>query len=280
MGTYTQHLSATPATTSQSAQATKRNSSSYKLKPLKWRKGNAKLRDDTIHLSIPAGWTCRPWATECLAFAQPESGKITDGKEQKFRCYAATMEAIYPAHRDSLWDNYDTIASVISDPIETYNTLLNSLIPEIMKYQAEHNTQPKIRIFGTSGDFFHKNLYIACLALAQAIDPIRIYWYTKAIPLWIKYKDKITTPNLEQNASLGGRFDNLIWEHKLKYARVVYSPKEAKQLSLPIDKRDELASNAGGPFAILLHGTQPKGSVASKALSKLRKEGIGGYSRK
>ena len=247
--------------------------------PLIWRQGNAKLRNNTIHISIPAGWSCKSWATECYAHANPETGKITDGKEQKFRCYAASMEAVYPSHRKSLWNNYKRLLYHINEPNKLYNTLLHSVLPIINEYYEEHEHWPKIRIFGTSGDFWHENMYLACLALATFLKDIRVYWYTKAIPLWIKY-GHLAPDNLEQNASLGGRFDHLIHEHKLKYARVVFSFKEAYNLGLPIDQRDELASEPGGPFAIPLHGVQPKGSTASKALSKMKKEGFRGYSKR
>ena len=248
-------------------------------KPLNWRIANARLRKNTIHLSIPAGWTCKPWAKECYAHASPLNGKITDGKDQTYRCYAASMEAIYPAHRKILWENYQTILYNIHEPNKLYNTLLHSIIPHINEYYEEHEHLPKIRIFGTSGDFFHENFYLACLALAPKLSKIRFYWYTKALPLWIKHTDKVP-PNVEQNASMGGRFDNLIHDQNLKYAKVVHSPEEAKTLNLPLDQRDELASEPGGPFAQLLHGTQRKGSPAAKALQLLKKKGIRGYTKK
>jgi len=246
---------------------------------LTWRIGNAKLRKNTIHLSIPAGWTCKPWATECYTHAAPHTGKITDGKQQKFRCYAATMEAVYPSHRKSLWNNYQTLLYNIHDTAKLYNTLLHSVVPIINEYYEEHEHWPKIRIFGTSGDFWHKNMYLACIALATFLKDIRVYWYTKAIPLWIKY-NRLIPPNLEQNASLGGRYDHLIYEHNLKYAKVVFSFDQARKLGLPIDKRDELASEPGGSFAIPLHGVQPKGSEASTALQIMKREGFRGYSKR
>jgi len=246
---------------------------------LNWRIGNAKLRKNTIHLSIPAGWTCKPWATECYAHASPATGKITDGENQSFRCYAATMESIYPSHRKSLWSNYKALLYHIHEPEKLFRRMLNSVLPHILSYIEDHQSLPKIRIFGTSGDFWHENMYLACLALTSALNPVRVYWYTKAIPFIVKYQH-IAPSNLEQNASLGGRYDNLIHEHKLKYAKVVYSFEEAKNLGLPIDKQDELASEPGGPFAIPLHGVQPKGSTASKALQQLKKKGFRGYPKR
>ena len=259
--------------------ATSSQSSTGETVELKWRRGNAKLRKNTLHLSIPAGHTCKPWATECFAYADKDTGKITDGEEQKFRCYASTMEAVYPSHRASLWNNFEALLGNIESVPKLHMMLYESVYPHVMEYVEEHESLPKIRMFGTSGDFFHENLYKACLHFARSMAPIRVYWYTKALPIWVKHI-KYIPENLEQNASVGGRFDHLIHQHDLKYTRVVYNHEEAKQLKLPLDKRDELASEKGGPFAILLHGTQPKGSPASRALALLRKKGFRGYSKR
>ena len=271
MDTYTQDIDATFATSS--------ISSEEKQQVLTWRRGNAKLRSNTIHLSIPAGHTCKPWATKCLTHADKDTGKITDGAEQEFRCYAATMEAVYSKHRASLWENYQILHDNIQSVPKLHLSLHDSLLPHVINYTEEHESFPKVRMFGTSGDFFHVNLYKACLHLARSMAPLRIYWYTKAIPFWVNAIQYIPE-NLEQNASLGGRFDGLIYDQNLKYARVVYSFEEAARLGLPIDKRDELASEPGGSFAIPIHGVQPKGSAASKALQQLKKKGFHGYSKK
>jgi hypothetical protein len=272
MDTHSQDPHATYVTTSTYSKATT-------PRDLIWRRGNAKLRKNTIHLSVPAGHTCKPWATKCFTFADKETGKITDGKHQEFRCYAASMESRYPAHRKSLWNNYHILNEHKHDPEEVYKTLLSSVLPYIHEHQKEYEQDPKIRIFGTSGDFWHENIYKGCLALASALNPIRVYWYTKSIPFIIKYQN-IEPPNLEQNASIGGRYDHFIELFGLKSAKVVHSYEEAYNLGLPIDQRDELASEAGGSFAILLHGTQPKGSNAAKALQQLKKKGFHGYSKR
>ena len=70
--------------------------------------------------------------------------------------------------------------------------------------------------------------------------------------------------------------DHLIDKYNLKYAQVVFSEEEAEQLGLEIDHDDSHAYENNKPFALLLHGIQPAGSVASQALKKLG--GIGGQS--
>ena len=60
----------------------------------------------------------------------------------------------------------------------------------------------------------------------------------------------------------------------LKEARVVFSESEAAELGLAIDHDDSHAvENNGQSFALLLHGTQPAGSEASKALQALKASG-------
>ena len=80
---------------------------------------------------------------------------------------------------------------------------------------------------------------------------------------------------------MGGWEDHLIEEYGLKYALVVMSMKEAFDLNLEIDIDESHAMFPGPSFGQLLHGTQPAGSEASKALSILKATGeYHGYSRR
>jgi hypothetical protein len=63
----------------------------------------------------------------------------------------------------------------------------------------------------------------------------------------------------------------------LRSVKVVFSQEEAKKLNLPIDHDDSHVWEYDRDFAILLHGTQPKGSAAGKAWYKLQKAGKSGY---
>jgi hypothetical protein len=57
----------------------------------------------------------------------------------------------------------------------------------------------------------------------------------------------------------------LIARHGLKSARVVYSHAEAEALGLEIDHDDSHAYASDASFALLIHGTQPKGTKAAEA---------------
>jgi hypothetical protein len=65
----------------------------------------------------------------------------------------------------------------------------------------------------------------------------------------------------------------LILKNKLRFSKVVYSVAEAKKLNLPIDYDDTLACCSNQSFALLIHGGQPAGSEASKAVSANKKAG-------
>jgi hypothetical protein len=78
-----------------------------------------------------------------------------------------------------------------------------------------------------------------------------------------------------------GSNDYMIDEHNLRSTKVVFSEAEAEQLGLEIDHDDSHAARPSlrdQDFALLVHGTQPKGSEAAGALKALK--GKGSYSRK
>ena len=58
--------------------------------------------------SLPSGYTC-PFAVDCLSKADRITGKITDGKQTKFRCFAASDEARSPQARKQRWHNFDIL---------------------------------------------------------------------------------------------------------------------------------------------------------------------------
>lgn len=227
--------------------------------------GNAKISKATAIFALPAGHTC-PFAKECLSKANMLTGKVVDGKHCAFRCYAATEEARYSSVRRIRWNNYNILKQALT--IEKMGKIIHDSIPKGFT---------SIRIH-TSGDYYSEHYFIAWLNVALNNPHITFYGYTKAIPFLIKYK-KLIPSNLKLTASFGGTHDHLIKKHKLKYAKVVFSVEEAQSLGLPIDHDDNHAIYSDKPFALLIHGTQPAGTKASKAWQAIVKSGIGGYSK-
>ena len=107
---------------------------------------------------------------------------------------------------------------------------------------------------------------------------ITFYAYTKSLKYWVARLDLIPD-NFKLVASKGGKQDELIEKHGLRYAEVIFSLDQAK--GRPIEHgNDELMYAFNGNFCLLIHGTQPKGSQAAESLKKLRKAGVKtGYSK-
>ena len=233
---------------------------------LKFQKGNAKLDKSIYTFSLPAGHSC-PFAFECKASADRNTGKITDGKDQIFRCFSASSEAVYTSARNSRWKNFDLL-KVCNTKKQMVELITLSLPSKANKFRVH-----------VSGDFFNQMYFDAWMQVAKNNPNKKFYAYTKSIPYWVKRKDDIPD-NFELTGSLGGKKDSIIAQEDLKHARVVFTDKEAKVLKLEIDHDDSHASDGKKNFALLLHGGQKAGSKASVALQDLKKKGFKGYSKK
>lgn len=232
---------------------------------LKFTFGNAKLSNSIATLSIPAGHTCS-FAKGCLSKANRNTGKITDGKECRFRCFAASEECRFSSVRKARWYNFNMLKGL---PLERMANLIQQSLPKGILM---------LRI-NLSGDYFSESYFLAWLNVSLNNPQTIFYGYTKAIPFWIKYKKDMPS-NFRLTASLGGIHDPLVFKHKLKYVDVVFSTKEAKDRGLELDHDDSHAYAGKNSFAVLLHGTQPASTNASRALEKLKKLGMGGYNEK
>ncbi len=234
-------------------------------------KANAKLKalekrlnKKVITFSLPSGYTC-PSAKECWAKADKETGKITDGKDMKFRCFAASLEAVFPSLRKSVWKNFDALKAAKTS--ENMVKLIQSNLPK--KYDV-------VRIH-PAGDLFNDNYFDAWIEVAKNNPTKLFYAYTKQVNLWVERIDKIPS-NFVLTASRGGKHDNLIDQYGLKCAEVVFSVEEAKKKKLEIDHDDYHAAVGTKSFSLLLHGQQKSGTEAAVALKAL--DGLGSYSNK
>lgn len=241
------------------------------MSKLKFSKGNAKLDKRVVTFSLPAGITC-PGAKECKSMAiKDANGKrtIKDGPGTKFRCFAASQEVLFKNTFDSRAHNLTLLKACGKGKTgeDAMVKLISDSLPKGAKYVRVH----------VSGDFYSQIYFNAWLRVATANPKVLFYAYTKSLHFWVK-KLGFIPANFILTASVGGKHDLLIHAHKLRYAQVVYNEDEAKQLGLAIDHDDTLAMVNGPSFALLLHGTQPEGSEAGKAWSKLKKAGKSGYS--
>src|SRR5262249_22881737 len=233
---------------------------------------NAKLGKRVKTFSLPAGWAC-PFASDCLSRADRQTGKIKDGPDTQFRCFAASDEARHGSARKARWHNFNLLKG---KTVLEMADLIESSMPS-----AE-----AIRIH-VSGDFFSQAYLDAWLEVARRRPDVRFYFYTKSLRYWVNRLDVIGNghepgqlPNVVPTASKGGRDDELIEQYGLRSAVVVYSQQEADHLGLTIDHDDSHAMNHGSDFALIIHGMQPSGTLASKAVSALRAAGEFGYGKR
>jgi hypothetical protein len=222
--------------------------------------GNRKLTQGQVIFDLPAGHTC-PFAKQCFAKAERDGSSLKDGPDTIFRCYAASMELVYRGAREKRWENYDTLKGrTKAEMVE----LIDINLPLGLVYRIH-----------SAGDFFSQAYFDAWLEVAKRHPERTFYAYTKALPFWIKRLGKIPS-NFKLNASYGGKFDNLIEQHKLKYVRVVLWEREAKELGLEIDHDDSHAWQGDKSFALLVHGTQPPKTEASRAWQYQKNQKKGG----
>lgn len=226
--------------------------------------GNAKLSVAISTFSLPAGWTC-PGANECLCKSDRNTGKLTDGPETRFRCFSATGEARATTVRDARWRNLELLKEART--VQGMADLINSSLPPFINYVRLH----------PAGDFFNETYFKAWLNVAIANPAITFYTYTKSLAFLVKYRAKLPA-NFKVIASKGGKFDALIVKHNLVSAEVVFSTEEARRKGLQVDHDDSLAIKGDKSFALLLHATQPVGSLAAEAWKVIMRT-VGGYAR-
>ena len=239
---------------------------------LKFSKGNAKLGKQTLIFNLPAGKTC-PGASLCKAFAvMGDNGKtrVQDGAETVFRCFAASSEAQYPATFAARAYNLQTIVEALRDGSAA------DLINEGIQSHRTKNTK-LVRIH-ESGDFFSGVYLDAWIEVAHRNPDLKFYCYSKSLQLFVNFK---LPTNFYMTASYGGKFDHLIDEgYFTRYSKVVMNDSEAEELGLQVD-HDDSHCFGDKPFALLVHGIQPKGSIAAAKLKERKRNGaFSGYNGK
>ena len=220
-------------------------------------------------LDLLSGWSC-PGAKDCLAKVYITNGvrSLKDGPDTLFRCFSASQEVAYPNVYNLRKHNFDLLKS-LNGEFSICNMILMSM-PEnagIIRYHV-------------GGEFFNMAYLKAAVLAAEVRPDVLFYAYTKSLHLLENINCEnlragIIRPNFLITGSRGGKYDHLIPVLGIRTANVINAENEAGKL--PIDHDDSHAATAGGNFALLLHGVQPKGSVASKALQLLK--GKGSYAR-
>ena len=248
---------------------TSANAKTKKLYKVKALKPYLQNKRKVYNFSLPAGYTC-PGALDCLSKAVKQNDgtyKIVDGEKSVFRCFAASDEVRYKECREGRWHNFDILSDLVRRGSKPEN--LARIIDDSLPVNAGI-----IRIH-VSGDFFNLVYLRAWFHVARHLRPdLLFYAYTKSlVALQFTLKHETKPANLALTLSAGGRYDTMITDIGIRQAVVVYSEEEAQQLGLEIDDDDSHAADPtkNKDFALLIHGTQPKGSVAGKAVYAINK---------
>ena len=220
-----------------------------------------------------SGYSC-PFASQCLSKATVQldgKRKIKDGPKTEFRCFSASQEVQYTNVYNLRKANFDAIRKH-PDSFDMCKAIVNAM-PDNAGIVRIH----------VAGDFFNEKYFKAWMMVAHLCPSRLFYAYTKSLKYWINNAERIPD-NLILTASRGGRLDHLIDEHNLREAVVVYSEFSAQMKKLIIDHDDSHAARPSlknDSFALLIHGTQPKGTEAANALQNLRRNKVKhSYSRK
>tara|TARA_R110002020_G_scaffold339458_2_gene554610 strand:- start:281 stop:1045 length:765 start_codon:yes stop_codon:yes gene_type:complete len=216
-------------------------------KILNWAKSVLGLehKSEIWSIGLPSGFSC-PSALDCFAKAPRNGGKLITRIGTLFRCYSASQELVFKQTRNMVWRNFDLLR----------NLSTNEMVDLINKSMAFIPSCRILRIHA-SGDFFNEKYFLAWCEIARQKPDVIFYAYTKSLNFWVNNINDIPK-NLRLIASRGGRFDNLIDEHNLLNALVVYSVDMAKRLNLAIDYDEQLAITSPVNFALLIHGVQSK----------------------
>lgn len=234
-----------------------------------------KMRGKVYSFDLPAGYTC-PGAKLCksMAVLNPLTDRynIKDGKDCQFRCFSASQEIIFPAVHMARRHNLNTLNGC------------KDMTQEILDSLPSDAGIVRLHV---AGDFFSVKYLRAWIKVATLRPNVIFYAYTKSLNLLKQVLPLVGSslnlaigrllPNFFVTASRGGKYDELIPQLGIRTATVVYTENEAKSANLAVDHTDQFASQPGGSFALLIHGIQPAGSFASKALVALK--GKGSYSR-
>ncbi len=241
------------------------------MKLLKFSQGNAKLKNRLI-FSLPAGKTC-PGAVFCKSFAVVQDDnkrKIQDGPQTEFRCFAASSEVQYDAVFQTRAKNMELL----------FESVINGSMVDLINESIQHYRKKKTKLvrIHESGDFFSRGYLNAWIEVARINPDLDFYCYSKSLDFFL---DVALPSNFYMTASYGGKFDHLIDQgYFTRYAKVYKTEEEAIADGLEVD-HDDSHCFGDRPFALLVHGTQPKGSDWGKAIFARRKAGkFTGYSTK
>jgi len=197
--------------------------------------------NQAVAFDLPAGYTC-PAASLCKSFANKKTGKIVDGQQMEYRCYAASLESAFTNTRLAHWHNYDLLHKLNTDQMVA---LILESMPKNVKVVRIH----------ASGDFFNRDYFNAWLQVASIRTDVQFFGYSKVL----EYVTSEKSSNFNLVYSFGGIHDNEINDSVATCKVVEYSNNSVCKTHSDEDaSQDYFSILAQKSFTLNLHGTQPK----------------------
>ena len=231
----------------------------------KLKKLQKQIKGKGYTISLRSGITC-PGAAICLSWAKRnKTGKAKIVQKGPIRCFGASDETQYDATYDQREYNTRLIKSLGADALK-----IGALIMDSIKILIK----PILVRVHVGGDYFSEAYLRGWIMAAFCAPKIHFYSYTKSATFVVNVMNDSETDipdNFQIVFSEGGKHDFLIPDNGRR-AVIVGSQKEADDLNLQVDHDDSLAAFGDIPrFALLIHGTQTKGSVYAKQSYQNRK---------
>ena len=247
---------------------------------------NAKLKHLKIWgLSLVAGYSC-PFAGACRMLVKKERDRFPSEKGGEmwytpnqdmgrldieelekqvrahpelaipFKCFSGGAEHQYVDTQNLHWRNFDLLLKVKDDTAKMADLIQRSLDWHIRKHG-------EIRMFRMTvdGDFFSQKYFDAWVEVCTNNPHILFYSFTTSIQFWVNRLDDIPK-NMRISGSIGSKQEDLIHQHGLRNAQVVYDLDHASTLGRNIDFDDYLAALGDENFALLVHGRARPGYQA------------------
>lgn len=192
-----------------------------------------------VAFDLPAGYTC-PMADKCKAYANRITGKIIDGENMVFRCYAASGESLFKNTRFARWHNYELLRC---NEDNMHNIIAQSL-PKDVKVVRVHS----------SGDFFSYDYFQAWCTVAKNNPDVIFFGYTKILP----YVTANKPDNFKLVYSYGGKLDQFVTDN-VPTCYVIGNEKDSVYpVACEIDKTDDFDFIMKQvSFSLVVHGVQP-----------------------
>jgi len=215
--------------------------------------GNAKLGDNILIFSLPAGWTC-PFGETCKVLVDRAGGNKNLAEKIEHLCYAAWEELIRPTVRASRWRNLDLL-----DETKNHEEIVDLIYDSIKYHIRKSGTDVEYVRIHESGDFYDGRYLFAWIDVAKKMPYLEFYAYTKSLPFVKKHKNLIDdVDNFKINISAGSAHPELEGILNYPVVDVFQTPEEVLKAGQLIDLDDSIAYNKENvkDFALLIHGQQ------------------------